>query len=221
MRLEFAFACFLRAESAYNRCMGLAIAIPRPPQRLTLDPLLSDAEFEELCFANSDLHFERMKDGVIVVHAPAGFRSGDGNSEINRQLRNWWLEHRRGRAADSSAGFYLPDGSMLSPDAAYITAEQASTLRSDDLDHFLRMTPAFVIELRSKSDSLPELRRKMEAWIANGAEVGWLVDPYERRVAVYEAGRDAHVETGLTVAGSGPVEGFVLDLEEVWRCFAI
>lgn len=201
--------------------MGLAIAIPRPPQRLTLDPLLSDAEFEELCFANSDLHFERTKDGVIVVHAPVGFGSGSGNSLITYQLTAWWLTHRRGRVADSSAGFYLPDGSMLSPDAAYITAEQAATLRRDDLDHFLRMTPAFVIELRSKSDSLQEVQRKMEAWIANGAAVGWLVDPYVRTVTVYETGREPWVEAGLTVAGSGPVAGFVLDLEEVWNSFEI
>jgi Uma2 family endonuclease len=201
--------------------MGLAIAIPRPPQRLTLDPLLSDAEFEELCFANSDLHCERAKDGVIVVHAPTGLGRGDGNAEITTQLRNWWKEHRRGRMTGSNAGFFLLDGSMLSPDAAYLTAEQTSALTNEDLTHFGRMTPAFVIELRSKSDSLPELKRKMEAWIENGALVGWLVDPYARAVTVYEAGREPWAEPGLTVAGSGPVEGFVLDLGEVWRCFEI
>lgn len=209
------------AKSAYNVGMGLAIAIPRPPQRLTLDPLLSDAEFEELCFANSDLHFERTRDGVIVVHAPTGLGSGDGNAEITAQLRDWWKRHRQGRVTDSNTGFFLPDGSMLSPDAAYLTAEQTATLTSEDLHHFGRMTPAFVIELRSKSDSLPELKRKMETWIANGAQVGWLVDPYERMVVVYEAAREPHVEDGLRVTGGGPVEGFVLDLAEVWRCFEV
>jgi len=122
--------------------MGLAITIPRPPQRLTLDPLLSDAEFEELCFANSDLQVERTKDGVIVVHAPTGLGSGSGNSIIAYQLTGWWLGHRRGRVTDSNTGFFLPDGSMLSPDAAYITAEQEATLNNEDLKHFGRMTPA-------------------------------------------------------------------------------
>ena len=201
--------------------MGMAIAIPGLPRRLTLEPLLSDAEFEELCFANADIPFERTQDGVIVVNAPAGFMSGDGNAEITTQIRNWWKQHRRGRVADSSAGFFLPDGSMRSPDTAYLTAAQMATLEKNDLSHFPRMTPAFVIELRSQSDSLPELKRKMEAWIANGAEVGWLVDPYAHSVTVYEAGREVWVEGGPSVAGSGPVEGFVLDLGEVWRCFEL
>jgi len=158
---------------------------------------------------------------VIVVHAPTGLSTGDGNAEITAQLRNWWKRHRRGRVTDSNTGFFLPDGSMLSPDAAYITHEQAATLKSEDLNHFGRMTPAFVIELRSKSDPLPELKRKMEAWIANGARVGWLVDPYDRTVIVYEADQAPRIEDGPQVAGSGPVEGFVLDAEEVWRCFEI
>ena len=208
-------------NSAYNSDMGLAIAIPRAPQRLTLDPLLSDAEFEELCFANADLHFERTRDGAIVVHAPTGLGSGSGNSVIAYQLTGWWLEHGRGRVTDSNTGFFLPDGSMLSPDAAYLTAEQEATLNQEDLKHFGRMTPAFVIELRSQSDSLVELRRKMEAWIANGTLVGWLVDPYARTVTVYEAGREARVEDGLAVPGSGPVEGFSLDLNKIWRCFEL
>lgn len=117
--------------------------------------------------------------------------------------------------------FFLPDGSMRSPDTAYLTAAQMATLEKNDLSHFPRMTPAFVIELRSQSDSLPELKRKMEAWIANGAEVGWLVDPYAYSVTVYEAGREVWVEGGPSVDGSGPVEGFVLDLGEVWRCFEL
>ncbi|HEY9126390.1 MAG TPA: Uma2 family endonuclease [Acidobacteriaceae bacterium] len=201
--------------------MGLAITIPRPPQRLTLDPLLSDAEFEELCFANSDLQVERTKDGVIVVHAPTGLGSGSGNSIIAYQLTGWWLGHRRGRVTDSNTGFFLPDGSMLSPDAAYITAEQEATLNNEDLKHFGRMTPAFVIELRSQSDSLPELERKMETWIANGAQVGWLVDPYAQAVTVYESGRSPGMEAGASIPGNGPVEGFLLDLGEIWRCFVI
>jgi Uma2 family endonuclease len=197
------------------------LAIPKAPHRLVLDPLLSDEEFENLCFANSDVPLERTREGVIVVNAPAGYGSGSGNAVITFQLTAWWFTHRRGRVADSSAGIFLPDGSALSPDACYITAEQAATLHADDLDHFLRFVPAFVLELRSKTDSLSELRRKMETWIENGALVGWLVDPYTRCVTVYEPGRFPRTESGETVAGTGPVEGFALDLTEVWRSYEL
>lgn len=145
--------------------------------------------------------------------------TSDGNSEITRQLRNWWIQDRRGRVFDSSGGFFLPDGSMLNPDAAYVTEEQLKGLTREDRAHFLRLAPAFVIELLSLSDSLAETARKMDAWISNGVQLGWLVDPYANAVHIYEPGVVPRIETGKSVAGSGPVDGFVLDLEEIWRCY--
>ena len=108
---------------------------------------------------------------------------------------------------------------MLSPDAAYVTDKQLQGLTRDQLAHFLRLAPAFMIELRSLSDSLAKTQEKMEAWIANGVELGWLVNPYAREVHIYQTGMAPRIETDLRVAGSGPVEGFVLDLQEVWRCY--
>lgn len=201
--------------------MSIGIAIPTTPKRIILDPLLSDQEFEDLCAANSDLNLERTKEGAIVVNAPAGSGTGDANSEINAQLRLWWKHHRRGRVYDSSTGIFLPDGSSKSADSAYITAEQASTLRAEDLKHFLRFVPAFVIELRSETDSLAASKRKMEEWVVNGTQLGWLVDPYSRSVSVFEPNKELRVVTGNTVAGTGPVEGFVLDLVEVWNSYEI
>jgi len=89
-------------------------------------------------------------------------------------------------------------------------------LNKKDREHFLRFAPAFVIDLLSHSDSLTRAKDKMEIWIANGARLGWLVDPYQRSVMVYEAGNAPRLETSDTVAGSGPVEGFVLDLAAIW-----
>jgi Uma2 family endonuclease len=140
--------------------------------------------------------------------------TSDGNSEINQQLRSWWKRHRRGRVFDSSGGFFLPDGSMLNPDAAYVTAAQLQGLTRKDLARFPRLTPAFVIELRSESDRLRDATEKMEAWMANGVEVGWLIDPEAKQVHVYVQGSETGVESGPSIAGSGPVDGFVLDLED-------
>ena len=84
---------------------------------------------------------------------------------------------------------------------------------------FPRLTPAFVVELRSESDKLTVVQEKMEIWTANGAELAWLIDPDAKQVHVYQRGSAPHVEEAGRIAGSGPVEGFVLDLEEVWRCY--
>jgi Uma2 family endonuclease len=84
---------------------------------------------------------------------------------------------------------------------------------------FLRATPAFVIELRSESDRMSTATEKKGAWIANGVGLGWLIDLYARPVHVFDPGNPERVESGDAVNGSGPVDGFVLDLTEVWRCY--
>jgi len=73
--------------------------------------------------------------------------------------------------------------------------------------------------LVSPSDRLAETKKKMEAWVANGAQLAWLVDPENRNVLVYEPDEPARVMTAKKVAGTGPVEGFVLDLTEVWSLY--
>ncbi len=191
------------------------------PRTLVVDPPLTDAEFEALCAANDGVNFERTKDGEILMHPPAGGFTGAGNAEIASQLRAWWKAHRRGMTYDSNTGFYLLDGSMLSPDAAYVLPEKLKGLTKAELTGFPRLCPDFVVELLSDSDSPAKAQKKMKDWIANGAALGWLIDPYEQKVYVYEPGCEASAVSGKSVRGSGPVEGFVLDLDEVWRCYEI
>jgi len=187
------------------------------PRTLAFDPPLTDDEFEDLCLRQDFIQFERTSEGAIRMNAPAGGLTGRGNIEILRQLANWWETHQRGSAFDSNTGFFLPDGSMLSPDAAYVTPEQIEGLANTALTGFPRLCPAFVMELLSATDSLAETQRKMEVWIANGSQLAWLVDPYRKNVLVYQPGSPSLKIETPQIAGSGPVEGFTLDLTKVWR----
>jgi len=182
---------------------------------------LSDEQFEALCFTNDFFTLERTREGEILMHAPAAGYTGNGNSEINHQLRAWWKTHRRGMVFDSSAGFFLGDSSMLNPDAAYLLPETLKGLTKTDLDHIPYRCPDFVIELLSKSDRLKDAKAKMERWIENGASLGWLIDPYKRRVFVYAPEAKVATVSGKSVVGSGPVAGFTLDLAEVWSCYEL
>ncbi len=186
---------------------------------MVLDPPLTDAEFEALCFANDLVRFERTREGEILMNPPAGGFTSEGNAEVTSQLRSWWKTHRRGRMYDSSGGFFLPDGSMLNPDASYVLPKKLKKLTKDDLTGFPRLCPDFVVELLSVSDSLPKAKQKMERWLENGVSLGWMIDPYKKKVYVYEPGREISVVSGKAILGSGPVEGFVLDLDELWRCY--
>ena len=190
-----------------------------PPRSIALHPPLSDEEFETLCQRTEFVQLERTKEGTIHVNVPAGGTTGEGNSEIIRQLRNWWIRHRRGRVYDSNTGFFLPDGSMLSPDAAYLAPEQLAGLSQSELSRFIRRAPAFVVELRSPSDRLSPVAEKMGNWMANGVQVGWLIDAEERQVHIYEAAVAARIESSSTIKGTGPIAGFVLDATEIWRCY--
>lgn len=193
------------------------IPISLPVERsLVIDPPLTDDELERLCFS-TDVPIERTKEGALIVHSPAGGFTGDGNAEIAFQLRAWWYGQEKGRVFDSSTGFFLPDGSLLNPDASYIGPDKSRLITREAGNHLLRMAPDFVVELLSYSDSLPAAKRKMESWIENGVQLAWLLDPYERQVWVYHPGQPERPTTDLLLSGSGPVEGFTLDLGRVWK----
>ncbi len=196
----------------------LPIDVRITPRSLRLDPPMTDAEFQEFCLGNDVARIERTREGVIEMNPPAGTYSSDGNAEIVYQLRAWWKTHKRGRVYDSSGGFYLDDGSMLSPDASYLTAETLGRLTKEDRRGFPHACPDFVIELFSETDRLRDTKQKMQRWIENGAQLGWLVDPYKRAVHIYR--RDtATVSSGPTLAGEGPVAGFALQLKDIWECY--
>jgi Uma2 family endonuclease len=191
------------------------------PRSLVLDPPLTDAQFQELCFANDWFRFERTREGEILMHPPTGGFASVGSAEITGQLHSWWKTHRQGSTHGSNAGFFLPDGSMLNPDAAYVLPQKLKGLTKDDLTGLPYLCPDFIIELLSASDSLSKAQQKMERWVENGVALGWLIDPYKKTVYVYEPGRGVATVSGKTVQGSGPVEGFALDLDELWRCYEI
>lgn len=191
------------------------------PRSLVLDPPLTDAEFEALCAANDLIFFERTREGEILMHSPTGGFTSRGNVEILGQLHSWWKTHQRGMLFDSNGGFFLPDSSMLSPDAAYVLQDKLVGLTRDNLTGFPRLCPDFVVELLSISDSLSKAQQKMERWIENGASLGWLIDPYEKKVHIYEVGVETVSVSGNALQGTGPVEGFTLDLDELWRRYEI
>jgi Uma2 family endonuclease len=189
-----------------------------PVRTLVLDPPLSDEEFERLSERTDLALVERRSDGTIQISELAGALGSSANGDICYQLSTWAKASQTGRVL-MHCGFFLPDGSCLSAGSTFVATGQLAGLTRDDRACFLRFAPAFVIELRSPDDSLAMKAQKMETWIANGAQLGWLVDPYAKQVHIYESSTAPRVETGSSVAGSGPIEGFILDLEEVWRCY--
>jgi Uma2 family endonuclease len=187
------------------------------PLRFRPGTPMSDDELMCFCAANDDLRVERDANGEILVMTPAGSRTGRMNALIIAAVTTWAEIDGRGYAFDSNTGFTLPDNSMRSPDAAWVRKTRWDALTSNDQDRFSHICPEFVIELRSPGDNLRELQEKMEQWIANGAELAWLIDPQEKSVSIYRAGDSPEVIYHPTsVQGTDPVAGFELVMARIW-----
>jgi Uma2 family endonuclease len=187
---------------------------------LRLKPVinLTDDQLVELCQLNSELRIERTAEGELLIMPPTVGETGAQESELNWQLRTWAKQDKTGVAFGSSAGFTLPNGAMRSPDAAWVRRSRLATLTRAQKQKFLPLCPDFVIELRSPSDSLRALQAKMEEYIANGAQLGWLLDPKERRAYIYRPQRQVErLENPATLLGDPELPGFVLDLREIWE----
>ena len=176
------------------------------PMTLTA-PDITDAEFDAFCEQFPDCRLESTAEGDLIVVPPTDPETGDRNSEITMQLK-FWARDRDGFAPDSSAGFRLPNGARRSPDASWISFPR--------LDR--RRCPEFVIELLSPTDRPRTVRAKMQEWIENGAELGWMIDPKARSFTIFRPGQEPEVRAGIEeIAGEGPIAGFVLDLRRIWN----
>ncbi len=186
--------------------------------RIETERPVSDDEFWEFCAANPDSHVEREPNGDIVIMPPAGGETGHRNMEISYQLTRWSHTDGRGAAFDSSTNFILPNGAARSPDAAWIMRNRLARLTKQQKQRFLPLCPDFIVELRSPSDRLPRLKAKMEEWIENGAQLGWLIDADHRTIHVYRPGASPEELVNVdSIAGEGPVAGFVLELVKIWE----
>ncbi|MEQ8960237.1 MAG: Uma2 family endonuclease [Coleofasciculus sp. C2-GNP5-27] len=186
------------------------------PQAIGL--YVTQEQFAALAAANRDLRLERSAKGELIVNPPTGWETGRRNRSLTGQLDRWYEENEDlGEAFDSSTGFILPNGATRSPDASWVSRERWQALTPEQKGTFAHICPDFVVELRSSSDTLKSVQDKMREYIDNGALLGWLIDPQQRRVEIYRAGQDVEVlENPAELSGEDVLPGFVVNLRRVW-----
>jgi Uma2 family endonuclease len=179
---------------------------------------VTQEQFTALAAANRDLRLERSAKGELIVNPPTGWETGRRNRSLTGQLDRWYEENEDlGEAFDSSTGFILPNGATRSPDASWVSRERWQALTPEQKGTFAHICPDFVVELRSSSDTLKSGQDKMREYIDNGAILGWLIDPQQRRVEIYRAGKDVEVlGNPAELSGEAVLPGFVLNLRRVW-----
>ena len=205
---------------AFAATMAFQINEALLPATLSSHPL-TDEEFSELCAEHPDLFFETTGEGDIIVMPPTYSLTGARNSRITRKLDVWAEADGRGIATDSSTGFVLPNGARRSPDAAWTLKARVVGLPRSSREKYWRLCPDFVIELQSATDRPRLVREKMQEWMANGAQLGWLINPEQKSVTIYRPAGQPETRTGIdSIAGEGLMDGFSLDLGFVWNPLA-
>lgn len=175
---------------------------------------LSDDHLLKICAANPDLRIERNAAGQLEIMSPSGITSSASEAEFVGALHAWNKHHGGGIVVTARGGFHLPNGAVRAADAAWIRRRDWESLTKEQQDTFAPVVPAFVVEVRSPSDRLPALRRKMEEWIRNGCGLAWLIDPIEQSASVFRADGtvDEHGMDG-TLSGEDVLPGFSFDLK--------
>jgi Uma2 family endonuclease len=213
----------------------LAPATALAPLLLPPDLRLTPEQFVLVCEANPEAVLELASDGQLITMTPTGGETGRRNTRLLTRLQAWADRQGGWEVFDSSSGFRLADGSVLSPDAAVLSTERWQALSPEERRGFPPLCPELVIELASASDAGPRgaeaLRRKMAAYRANGARLAWLLFPEERAVEIWMAAPGAaganpsdvgalveqqRLENAARLEGGAVLPGLVLELEEIW-----
>ena len=154
---------------------------------------INDEQFFQLCRNNPELRLEQNQNGEIIIMSPTGGETGSYNAEFNADFVNWNRRKKLGKIFDSSTGFQLPLGSKRSPDVAYIQQERWDKLTQEEKEKFPPIAPDFVLELKSKTDSLKEVQKKMQEYMDNGVKLGWLINTEKKQVEIYRQGQEKEV----------------------------
>jgi Uma2 family endonuclease len=178
---------------------------------------LTEEQFFQLCSDNRDLRLELTARKELIIMSPTGLKSGWREIVLCTELTNWTRKDGTGIAIGPSTAYRLPNGAIRGPDASWIRRERLAAFTDKELEKFGHLCPDFAAEVRSPSDTLAELQDKMSEYIANGAQLGWLIDPFETRAYVYRPGQAVEcLENPTTISGDAVLPGFIFNVAEIW-----
>lgn len=198
----------------------LPISLRLPESVISAGSDAYEGRFWEVCIANEDSgwQMELSADGVLEIMPPTYPRSDEHEWESFGELRYWNIANGRpGRATGPTSAYRLSNGAIRCQDAAWAPVEKALP-PSAEPPRARPYCPDFVVEVRSRSQrSLTPLLDKMQEYMDNGAQLGWLIDPIERTVRVYRVGADAPelLAEPETLDGGELLPGFTLAVREL------
>ncbi|MEA5550128.1 Uma2 family endonuclease [Anabaena cylindrica UHCC 0172] len=172
---------------------------------------LTIKELEEIQVAYPDYRME-LVDGSIIIMSPSGYESEEVGTEFAAILRNWVRPRKLGRIVGSSAGFKLPNSDLRAPDVSFVRADRLKQSTED----YAELVPDLVVEVKSKTDSLEKLRKKIQEFISLGSQVGILINPKTRTLEVYRSGKKKIFKDGDILTLPDLLPGLEVAISEIW-----
>ena len=195
---------------------------PGLPITLDLRPLLGGKTLAEIDFdclwdflETNELYAIEYNDTGELIVMPSSYLPGaDEESELITDAKIWTRQHG-GMAPASSVVLRIPGLGGRGPDASWVSPERLATLDAEQR-RTGQVCPDFVAEIRSQSNTLTYLQRKMAEYIAAGTRLGWLIDPRNRRVTIYRPGQDPEtLEDPEILSGEDVMAGFEFRVREL------
>ena len=151
-------------------------------------------------------------EGRLLVSPMPGVLGSRFESEFAAELYVWTREYV-GQAHGSRLGVELPNGARYAPDAAWLSPQQLADYAASGQTWLVRFCPHFVAEVMSRNDRPAAARRKMEEYIAHGARLGWLIDPFRRQAHIYRPGAEpVTLDDPEQLTGDPELPGFAFNV---------
>lgn len=179
-----------------------------------LGRFLTDDELFDFCQMNTPFQIERDHNQNLKIMEPIGGDSGWQESEVTGELFVWNKQAKSGKTFSTPTGFYLPNGALKSSDGSWMSLEKWEKITPQARQKFLYAVPDFIVEIRSPSDNLTDLKAKMDEWIENGVQLAWLIDPKKEKAYIYRKNGSIDTIDGFdgTLSGENVLDGFQFDL---------
>ncbi len=151
-----------------------------------------------------------------LVEKPMGYEESALAILIGTFLNNYVRPRKLGIVTGSDGTIRLFPGLVRMPDVAFASWECFPDRKRPKVP-IPQLAPDLVVEVLSKSNTKPEMTRKLGEYFAAGVKVVWMVDPRKRTVRVHTAVECSVLfKAGQTLDGGAVLPGFVLRLDELF-----
>jgi Uma2 family endonuclease len=187
-----------------------------PAKRVRLHPTPGTATEKDLIYV---LERENVLCELVegtLVEKPMGYEESALAVLISVFLSNYVRPRKLGIVTGADGTIRLFPGLVRIPDVAFASWGCFPDRKRPKVP-IPQLAPDLVVEVLSKSNTKPEMVRKLGEYFGVGVKVVWMVDPRKRTVRVHTAvDQSVLFMEGQTLDGGAVLPGFVLRLDELF-----